>query len=58
MSISIFSDMICALGEGPPWNPEQRQVFWFDILSKWLSKWLSKRLFTRSGDGEWHTVIP
>ena len=54
MSISIFSDMICTLGEGLPWNPEQRQVFWFDILSKWLSK----RLFTRSGDGEWHTVIP
>ncbi len=45
--MSIFDDRICALGEGPLWHPERKQLFWFDILGK--------RLLTRTDDGptEW-----
>ncbi|MCB1389457.1 MAG: SMP-30/gluconolactonase/LRE family protein [Rhodobacteraceae bacterium] len=32
----------CALGEGPLWHPERRQLFWFDILGH--------RLLSREGD--------
>ena len=32
----VFSDTACALGEGPLWHPERKQLFWFDILSKQL----------------------
>lgn len=32
----IFDATPCALGEGPLWHPERRQLFWFDILSKRL----------------------
>jgi len=28
----IFDARPCALGEGPLWHPERRQLFWFDIL--------------------------
>ncbi|SMP26525.1 SMP-30/gluconolactonase/LRE family protein [Shimia sagamensis] len=33
MSI-IFDDRPCALGEGPLWHPERKQLFWFDIVGK------------------------
>src|SRR5690606_12990502 len=33
---TIFDDRICQLGEGPLWNPERGQFFWFDILGRRL----------------------
>ena len=35
MSI-VFDDRPCALGEGPLWHPERKQLFWFDIVGKSL----------------------
>lgn len=32
----IFDNRPCALGEGPLWHPERKQLFWFDILGKKL----------------------
>ncbi|GAB5447871.1 SMP-30/gluconolactonase/LRE family protein [Gymnodinialimonas sp.] len=47
MSVDVFDDRPCALGEGPLWHPTRAQLFWFDILGK--------RILTRTGDGpqEW-----
>ncbi|MEM6619575.1 MAG: SMP-30/gluconolactonase/LRE family protein [Pseudomonadota bacterium] len=42
--MEVFDNRVCALGEGPLWHPERRQLYWFDILGK--------RLLTRSGAGE------
>ncbi|NRB04445.1 MAG: SMP-30/gluconolactonase/LRE family protein, partial [Rhodobacteraceae bacterium] len=42
--MSIFSDTICALGEGPLWHPTRGQFFWFDILGC--------KLLTRTEAGE------
>lgn len=33
MSVSVFDDRRCQLGEGPLWHPERKQLFWFDILA-------------------------
>ncbi len=41
MSVEVFDDHPCLLGEGPLWHPGRGQLFWFDILGK--------RLFARSG---------
>lgn len=45
--MQVYSDAICALGEGPLWHPERKQLFWFDILGK--------RMFSKgpSGGGGW-----
>jgi sugar lactone lactonase YvrE len=32
VSIEVFDDRRCELGEGPMWHPERRQFFWFDIM--------------------------
>jgi sugar lactone lactonase YvrE len=47
MSVSVFDDRACSLGEGPLWHPERQQLYWFDILGK--------RLLTRdaSGPSDW-----
>ena len=42
MTATVYDDRICALGEGPLWHPERRQLFWFDILGK--------RMLSRDGD--------
>lgn len=44
----IHDDRPCALGEGPLWHPERRQLFWFDITGR--------RLLTCAGgmQSEWH----
>ncbi len=43
MSVAtLFDDRACALGEGPFWHPERRQLFWFDIIGN--------RLLSRDGD--------
>ena len=34
--MEVYSDVVCALGEGPLWHPERKQLFWFDILGKRL----------------------
>lgn len=44
MSARVFSQTVCALGEGAFWHPERKQFFWFDILGK--------KLLTRSDQGE------
>ncbi len=36
MSVKLFSDTRCALGEGPMWHPGRQELFWFDILGKRL----------------------
>ncbi|MBL4805780.1 MAG: SMP-30/gluconolactonase/LRE family protein, partial [Rhodobacteraceae bacterium] len=36
MTVEIFDDRICQLGEGPLWHPTRKQFFWFDILGKRL----------------------
>lgn len=47
MSVEIFDDRACALGEGPLWHPLRKQLFWFDIHGH--------RLLTRTPEGpqEW-----
>lgn len=34
--MQVFDDSKCALGEGPLWHPERKELFWFDILGKTL----------------------
>jgi len=34
--LRIFDETVCALGEGPLWHPQRKQLFWFDILGKTL----------------------
>ena len=36
MSVAVFDDRQCVLGEGPLWHPERGELFWFDILGKKL----------------------
>lgn len=43
MSVAVFDDRPCILGEGPLWHPGRGQLFWFDIMGK--------RLLTRDADG-------
>jgi len=43
MSVDVFDDRPCVLGEGPLWHPARGQLFWFDIIGK--------RLLTRDADG-------
>lgn len=47
MTVEVFDDRACTLGEGPLWHPTRKQLFWFDILEH--------RLLTRTEDGpkEW-----
>jgi sugar lactone lactonase YvrE len=47
MSVTVYADRPCILGEGPLWHPERGQLFWFDIMGKCL--------MTREADGtrEW-----
>ncbi len=46
MSVEVFSNTACALGEGPLWHPERAELFWFDILGK--------RLHAKGGGDERH----
>lgn len=47
MTVEVFDDRPCTLGEGPLWHPTRKQLFWFDIIGQ--------RLLTRTHDGpqEW-----
>ncbi len=36
MSVEIYDDTQCELGEGPLWHPEREQLYWFDIVGKRL----------------------
>jgi sugar lactone lactonase YvrE len=36
MTVTVFDDTPCTLGEGPLWHPQRRQLFWFDIIGKSL----------------------
>ena len=40
--MEVYSDVLCALGEGPLWHPLRKQLFWFDILGM--------RLFAKGPD--------
>ena len=40
MTVTVFDDRPCTLGEGPLWHPERQQFFWCDILENRL---LSRR---------------
>ena len=46
MSVQVFDERVCKLGEGPMWHPGRGQLFWFDILKK--------RLLSRRGGEEFH----
>jgi len=43
MSVQVFDDRACILGEGPLWHPARAQLFWVDIRGQ--------RLMTRTADG-------
>lgn len=43
MSVKVFDDRPCILGEGPLWHPTRAQLFWVDIIGK--------RVMTRDADG-------
>lgn len=32
MTVTVFDDRSCILGEGPLWHPQRQQLFWFDIM--------------------------
>ncbi|TIW15232.1 MAG: SMP-30/gluconolactonase/LRE family protein, partial [Mesorhizobium sp.] len=32
-SVSVLSDHICELGEGPSYDPATDTLFWFDIVN-------------------------
>lgn len=34
MSMQVFDERDCFLGEGPCWHPLRGQLFWFDIINK------------------------
>lgn len=36
IAVRIYDDRVCALGEGPLWHPERKQLFWFDITGRKL----------------------
>jgi sugar lactone lactonase YvrE len=36
MGVTIFSDVVCELGEGPSYDPRTGTLFWFDIVGKKL----------------------
>ena len=36
MTVQVFDDRSCSLGEGPLWHPLRNQLFWFDIIGKKL----------------------
>lgn len=44
-TVSVFSDVVCHLGEGPAAHPALGRLFWFDILEKRLLE----RPFDRTG---------
>ncbi|TIU31740.1 MAG: SMP-30/gluconolactonase/LRE family protein, partial [Mesorhizobium sp.] len=39
--VSVFSDHVCRLGEGPSYDPATDTLYWFDIVNSQL---LEKRL--------------
>lgn len=45
MGFSVFSDVVCELGEGPSYDHRRQSLYWFDILGKRL---IEKR-FGQSG---------
>lgn len=34
--ITVFSDHVCELGEGPSYDPDRNRLFWFDIIGRKL----------------------
>lgn len=36
MTVQIFDETPCELGEGPLWHPLREELFWFDIIGKTL----------------------
>jgi sugar lactone lactonase YvrE len=63
--VTPFDDRICALGEGPLWQPETQTLFWFDILGKRLLSrrhdktrvWQFDRHFSAAGRVDANTLI-
>ena len=49
MSITIFDERNCGLGEGPLWHPLRQQLFWFDILAG--------KLYSRSNDQTYEWAV-
>lgn len=41
ISVQVYDQRSCELGEGPLWHPQRKQLFWFDIIAK--------RLLSREG---------
>ncbi len=36
VAVSVFSDTVCQLGEGPSYDPQSEKLFWLDIRGKKL----------------------
>lgn len=36
MTATVYDNRQCALGEGPLWHPQRKQLYWFDILGNRL----------------------
>ena len=36
--VSVFSDHVCQLGEGPSYDPATDTLYWFDIVNSQLLK--------------------
>ncbi len=52
-AVSVLSDIVCHLGEGPTYDPQSDKLFWFDIRGK---KLLEKRMPGRRGRSS--TICP
>ncbi|MGR3661623.1 MAG: SMP-30/gluconolactonase/LRE family protein [Paracoccaceae bacterium] len=50
MTVSVYDDTQCELGEGPLWHPERKQLFWFDINGMKLHTREGDKLITRDFD--------
>ncbi|MGJ8584387.1 MAG: SMP-30/gluconolactonase/LRE family protein [Marinosulfonomonas sp.] len=50
MTVSIFDNTQCLLGEGPLWHPGREQFFWFDIKNKSLHSNVDGKTTTQSFD--------